>query len=732
MSSPSAAHRSTASPPRERRIALLAAGRRILAAPSLCYWLALCLAFVALYRELTVPDHLARGYYAWLSSDTLSDAGVYRDLSDGFPFRGIQFPMAANLFPDLLVVLILMKLFGGAAAVADLVYGILQFTALVGVYLAAGKLARVARTDIVAGSVLLVGICLTFFVKSAMPQGAEYVWAMLFQPHCHVGTEVCRIAAVCLLLSLCFHDRTTPRWRLSAGAFTMLCFVTTASDLSFIPQFCLAATVTLLIFWYLDLLRWRQFAAPLVMAWIATIAGWRAGNLVVERAGLYRISIARIGEALQGYLNGELAGLTGGDWAHLCTVVWIAFCSGFILLALRRQVVRGAGPGEMPDDLRRKIFLFTFLAVSGLGSTVATVLMGVDGLTGAHKDYAWALHYQFPLYLGSFFGIGYMAATFLNRLPRAAVRYGGVAAALTCAGAVLAGPSGGASLWTYRPAYVRFLDENAAKYKLSYGITDYWLARSVLLFSHAGLRAYPVTPEIDPYLWCDNRYWYRGYPRSRYPDPQYNFALFDTASYNAARPALLAKFGAPAEELTSGNYHLLVYNRPTDTRFRNLFESSDGLPTSDTPSLYAPGTLIDFRTGGNAGRFKAEGWGIAEAGGSWTLGAKSALLLTLDRPPQSDLLLTVEMHTFAPPERPQFLETVLVNQSEVERWQAIGLPLVQTRQIRIPRRLATSGCLRIDFVNHDPRSPADVGYSVDTRKLGLAVHTIRIDPVPLQ
>src|SRR5581483_4180806 len=112
MHSASAVKRDPALPGRQGPVTLFRLGRRIASAPSIWYWAALGFSFLALYREFTVPEHLARGYFAWLSSDTLFDAGVYRDLKDGFPWSGTQFPMASSLFPDLLAVMLLMKLFG--------------------------------------------------------------------------------------------------------------------------------------------------------------------------------------------------------------------------------------------------------------------------------------------------------------------------------------------------------------------------------------------------------------------------------------------------------------------------------------------------------------------------------------------------------------------------------------------------------------------------------------------
>jgi hypothetical protein len=43
--------------------------------------------------------------------------------------------------------------------------------------------------------------------------------------------------------------------------------------------------------------------------------------------------------------------------------------------------------------------------------------------------------------------------------------------------------------------------------------------------------------------------------------------------------------------------------------------------------------------------------------------------------------------------------------------------------------LAKQRTLWIEFIDHDPKSPADLGYSTDSRKLGLAIETLNLEPV---
>ena len=144
-------------------------------------------------------------------------------------------------------------------------------------------------------------------------------------------------------------------------------------------------------------------------------------------------------------------------------------------------------------------------------------------------------------------------------------------------------------------------------------------------------------------------------------------------------------------------------------------------------NTYAPGQVLDFRRGGNGQPFEGAGWGNPERGGSWTVADRSVLLLKLSAPPTNDLLLTIEAHAFTPPQRNRFDETLMVNGRVAAEWPITSQEPLIRRQVRLPAELIRFGVVRIEFINHDPRSPADLGVSADKRKLGLVLDTVRLD-----
>jgi hypothetical protein len=147
----------------------------------------------------------------------------------------------------------------------------------------------------------------------------------------------------------------------------------------------------------------------------------------------------------------------------------------------------------------------------------------------------------------------------------------------------------------------------------------------------------------------------------------------------------------------------------------------------DLSEVYEPGEVLDFRDGGNADHFEGEGWGGLEPGGSWTVGSHSVLILQLAAPPTSDLTVSFEAHAFTPPQRSPFEESLVVNGRVVTQWSVTERPPIIQRQVQLPAELVRSRVVRIEFIDHDPRSPADFGLSMDTRTLGLSLHTLRVD-----
>jgi hypothetical protein len=159
----------------------------------------------------------------------------------------------------------------------------------------------------------------------------------------------------------------------------------------------------------------------------------------------------------------------------------------------------------------------------------------------------------------------------------------------------------------------------------------------------------------------------------------------------------------------------------------DLRDGSWALMGTATGTPYSLGSEIDFHKGGDAGLYEGEGWGEEEEGGSWTVGGYSVLSLNLPAPPTTDFFLLFRAHAFTPLQRPSFGETLRVNNSELANWSITYGQTVIEKRVRLPKTLFRSPLVRIEFFNHDPRSPAEFGLSTDDRKLGLALESMKLE-----
>jgi hypothetical protein len=141
----------------------------------------------------------------------------------------------------------------------------------------------------------------------------------------------------------------------------------------------------------------------------------------------------------------------------------------------------------------------------------------------------------------------------------------------------------------------------------------------------------------------------------------------------------------------------------------------------------APGTLLHFAKDGNGTACLLAGWSQPEAWGVWSEGYRAALAVPV-RSSRSDLVLELNGSGFVNAKCPQQVIDVQVNEMPVgEVLFSLDQP-EGLRRLRIPAEVAQrnlSGLL-IDFRCENPMSPKVAGISGDSRKLALALRTLRI------
>ncbi len=161
------------------------------------------------------------------------------------------------------------------------------------------------------------------------------------------------------------------------------------------------------------------------------------------------------------------------------------------------------------------------------------------------------------------------------------------------------------------------------------------------------------------------------------------------------------------------------------------FSNGAWTSASVTPGApYLPGREIRFGTGGDASAYQGLGWSYAEPGATWTIGSDATLFLRLSDAPAKNFRLAARLIGFTPPQHPDLHFVVLVNGQRVGEWTARAGESSLECSAGVPAGLIHHGINGIVFHVDDARSPAELGISVDMRKLGVALQTLKLDPAP--
>ena len=542
--------------------------------PQWPYWVGLCLAFAVLYQRLAAAGEATLQF--WFNSDYLFAADLYKDIFiDHFPLSGVKFSTAPELFPDVTFTSVLMFLTHNAI-LATFLYGLLQFTLLVSAYVFCAALVTRAKRPVPYMFVLSLAVALVLHVSSILEHPYNTLY-YLFLSESHVGSFALVLFCGGAGVWLCFHPWQGGRAKVAWGAAAGLALVGTLSNLMFVPHMLVAFTVAVLVMIYRDLLPARRSCFVLLVVWGSSLVGLLLARTLIDSAplqGQTALGFDRFTAAANTYWEGLYLKVRTGDWLHLVALLWLVVSIGLTLHWIRRSVVLRRDSSEQSEETRRLLLTLLFLMASSVSSAVIIIVLGISGLS-VLKNYWWSMHYQYPLFFGSIFGLALLADAALAHGPEGVQR---LFHRLSAALAILApltmlilSPKPALSLPAYRPSLVEALDGVAPIYGLQYGVGGFWQSRWVNLFSRNGLRLYPILSDLDPQHWLSNKYWFTGYPGSRYARPVYNYIVLDDPLFPIPREVVVKRFGEPAAELKANDVRILVYNRPSDEAFRNFF-----------------------------------------------------------------------------------------------------------------------------------------------------------------
>ena len=142
---------------------------------------------------------------------------------------------------------------------------------------------------------------------------------------------------------------------------------------------------------------------------------------------------------------------------------------------------------------------------------------------------------------------------------------------------------------------------------------------------------------------------------------------------------------------------------------------------------YQYGTQIRFGRDGNADAFLGRGWSkTAQDNFRWTSGNLASLHIPVPVP-ENDLVLQAVLRPFLREERvPKQTIRVLANRNKVGEW-TVTERKTHTLQATIPKELADSRGVTIEFDLPDAISPKSIGGGADVRRLAVAMVRVSLN-----
>lgn len=482
-----------------------------------------------------------------VNSDSLYLYCVYQDVfENGYSFSHWNLSPAPCFFPDMAVYFPLLAILpdpGYAYAAYGVIYLLI---AGAGLFLVFSEFQPNMRLSLYYALLTIFG-----FAALQLTPGGHLIDEFTYVPGRHAGLILPGLFIVWLwircLKGVC--------GRLGIAALFVLCLLTSASDISVIPQFiaplCLASAA-LSLFRQAPL---HRFAAPVVLSLSGAVMGYILVKLFNDW-GLLSVPLIEIGE-----MKGErpimesliaFARSMGfyAIWIRpdaLIIMVTVLVCSIWLI---RRFWNR---PGEEASAYLFWIWFVLFMVACSGAAPIAA---------GVWHSYA-EVRYLLPVFLiGLALGASMLAVCSAEAPQWLKL---GVPALLVIMFTARAAPG----LYSFRlaniqmpyPAMIEEIDNLIEERGFEYGYAEYWNANYFNALTRSDARINQLHEKVVPYLWINSTDAYLG---DSYP--HYEFIL----PFGLERERLVSQIGGAVETIGEGRSEIWVYNRADDLAFRHL------------------------------------------------------------------------------------------------------------------------------------------------------------------
>ena len=138
------------------------------------------------------------------------------------------------------------------------------------------------------------------------------------------------------------------------------------------------------------------------------------------------------------------------------------------------------------------------------------------------------------------------------------------------------------------------------------------------------------------------------------------------------------------------------------------------------------GMPVEFHAGSGGARHLASGWSTPEVDGVWSDGPSASLMFDLGSPPAADLHFVFSLLVFQHPSgTPREVVIDTMRGQHLHRWK---LTSAGDWGVVVPASAWTGSRLHLRFRFDEPRSPSDLGLSIDRRALSIKLQRVCIRP----
>lgn len=139
------------------------------------------------------------------------------------------------------------------------------------------------------------------------------------------------------------------------------------------------------------------------------------------------------------------------------------------------------------------------------------------------------------------------------------------------------------------------------------------------------------------------------------------------------------------------------------------------------------GETVTFGMAGDGVSGLRDGWAEPEERGSWSVGKRASLGLSLEADGVVPLNAHLTYRPFVHAKHPQLDIVCRARGREIAAWSCIIAAPAGEQRMTIPSdAIAADGALDLELLISDPRSPAELGLSADARLLGIGLERLRL------